>query len=126
MRFCWALPCVAFSVLLAVASAWFLAFIFLYMATFLTWSGWRSRRKGLRLQAEVDWWSKAKDGEEQDPLDPCCVRFGETGIRHDEMKCTRYRYKRPKPITREERLEIDRQWNEIIARFDDSEHGEEA
>lgn len=126
IRFCCAAACTAIGVLFAVASVWFMSFVALYSASFLIWRGFRIHGKGIRLERERVWWSKAKKGVEQDPLDPCCTPFGETGFRHDEPSCTRYRYLRPKPITREERLEIDRKWNEIISHMSDPEYGEEA
>lgn len=126
VRFCWALLCAVFGVLLAAASSWFLSLVFLYGACFLLWQGWCLRKKGLRFEAERNWWGKAKQGVQQNPLTPCCTLFGDTEFRHDESNCTRYRYPQSRPITREERLEIDRQWDEIISHMNDPEYGEEA
>lgn len=125
-RFLWSVMCVLLGVLFSAISAWFMAFVTLYAATFLAWRGWRIRAKGIRLELENEWWSRAREGVEQEPLDPCCVLFGDNGYRHDEATCTRYRYKKPKPITREERIDIDKAWNEIIAHLEDPEYGEEA
>lgn len=120
------LGCVVVSVLFMVAGLWPLSIVTLYLATFLLWSGWRQKGKADRREAEIEWWARAKKGIEQDPLNPCCLQFDETGYLHDEAVCTRYRYRRPRPITREERMEIDREWQQIISRLRDPEYGEEA
>lgn len=120
------LGCVAVSVLFVVAGLWPLSLISLYVATFLLWSGWRQKAKAERREAEIEWWARAKKGIEQDPLNPCCLQFDDTGYLHDEAVCTRYRYRRPRQITREERMEIDREWQQIISRLRDPEYGEEA
>ena len=120
-----ALGCVLVSVFFAVVALWPLSFLSLYCAAHLGWSGLIHRRKGARAVLEREWWIKAKNGVEQDPLDPCCVEFGNTGHVHNEERCTRYRYGRPKPITREERIDIDRAWEEIISHLRDPEYGEE-
>lgn len=121
-----ALGCAFVGVFFAVAALWMLSFLSLYCASFLGWSGLRHRWKGKRLKLESEWWARAKNGIEQDPLDPCCMRFGNTGHVHDEANCTRYRYKKPKPIDREERIEIEKAWIEIISHLHDPEYGEEA
>ncbi|MGH8967236.1 MAG: hypothetical protein ACRDXB_18170 [Actinomycetes bacterium] len=120
------LGCVAVSVLFVVAGLWPLSLISLYVATLLLWSGWRQKAKAERREAEIEWWARAKKGIEQDPLNPCCLQFDDTGHLHDETVCTRYRYRRPRQITREERIEIDREWQQIISRLHDPEYGEEA
>jgi len=124
-RFSSALGCVLVGVFFAVASLWLLSFLSLYCASFLVWSGFCFRRKAIRAELEEQWWIDAKNGAEQDPLDPCCMEFGNTGYVHDELKCTRYRYGRPRPITREELLKIDEAWNDIVSRLRDPEYGEE-
>lgn len=103
-----------------------MAFMSLYAAALLAWQGWHIRAKGIRLELERQWWGRARTGVEQEPLDPCCTLFGENGYRHDEASCTRYRYGKPRPITREELIDIDKAWNEIIAHLEDPEYGEEA
>jgi hypothetical protein len=119
VRFCSALGCVAVGVFFGAVSLWLMSFLALYSATFFLWSGFRNLKRHERIRREVEWWRRAKDGVEQDPLNPCCVEFGETGFLHDEQKCTRYRYGRPRPISKEEREEIDKAWSEIIAHFYD-------
>ncbi len=98
----------------------------LYAATFLLWRGWKTRSEYLRFQQEVEWWKNAKNGIEQDPLDPCCVLFGKTSLKHEEEYCTRRRYPKPRIISKEELAEIDRVWKEIVSHMDDPEYGEEA
>lgn len=125
-RFSLALGCVVTGVFFAVAALWLFSFLSLYCASFLTWRGWVNRKKGIRFRLEGEWWKKAKDGVEQDPFDPCCLKFGSTGHVHEEERCTRYRYERPKPITKDELARIEEAWNEIISHLRDPEYGEEA
>lgn len=113
-------------VFFVVAGLWPLSVVCLYLATFAWWVGWRSNAKARRMQLEREWWAKAKQGIEQEPLTPCCMEFDDTGFLHDEPHCTRYRYGRPRPITREELIEIDKSWVQIIAHLEDPEYGEEA
>lgn len=124
--FSFALGCVAVGVLFIVAGLWPFSIAALYVATFLVWSGYRQKMKAERQRAESEWWARAAKGIEQEPLHPCCLKFDDTGHVHDESVCTRHRYGRPKPITREERMEIDREWQQIISRLRDPEYGEEA
>jgi hypothetical protein len=120
------LVCVAVSTLFVVTGLWPLSIVSLYLATFFLWSGWRQKAKAERREAEIEWWMRARRGIDQDPLNPCCLQFGDTGYLHNDAACTRYRYRRPRPITREERMEIDREWEQIVSRLRDPEYGEEA
>lgn len=124
-HFLWALGCLLPCVFFGMIEWWFLSIVSLYLAFILLWSGWRSLGKGKRATLEQEWWARAREGVEQAPLSPCCTHYDETGFQHDEPHCTRYRYPPPKPISREERQEIDRAWSEIIAHLPDPECGEE-
>jgi hypothetical protein len=120
------LACLGAGVLLASWGAFLVSIVSLYLATFLLWRGWKTRSEYLRFLEEVQWWRNAKNGIEQDSLDPCCVLFGKTSLRHEEEYCTRRRFPKPRIISKGELEEIDRAWKEIIAHMDDPECGEEA
>jgi hypothetical protein len=124
--FSFALGSVVTGVLFVAAGLWPLSLVSLYAATLSWWIGCRSNGKARRMQLEREWWIRAKRGIEQPPLTPCCMEFEDTGFLHDEPHCTRYRYGRPRPITREELTEINLAWAEIIAHLEDPEYGEEA
>lgn len=117
--------CSALAFLCASWGSFFPSAICLHAASFCVWRGFRSRSEILRTAEEVEWWKNAKNGVEQDPLDPCCVLYGKTSLEHEEDHCTRRRYPKPRIITAEELVEIDRAWNEIISHMDDPEYGEE-
>jgi hypothetical protein len=125
-HFLWSIGCMILGVFFGIFAWWFMAVVSLYCALILIWSGWRSLGRSRRARLEEEWWRRARAGVEQAPLVPCCTEYGETGRGHDESHCTRYRYRPPKPISREERMEIDRVWSEIIANLPDPEYGEEA
>lgn len=121
-----ALGCILAGVFFLVTGLWFLSIVALYLAALMCWSGWHQKAKARRREAEIAWWARARKGVEQEPLHPCCLQFDDTGYLHDESVCTRYRYKRPRPITRQERMEIDREWERIVSRLRDPGYGEEA
>lgn len=112
-------------ILVAVWGLLLLSVIALYVATFLLLRGLKFRARGRRIKEEAEWWKRARSGVEQDPLYPCCVLFGKTLVHHAEEYCTRRRYPKPRIITKEELVEIDRKWKEIIEHLDDPEYGEE-
>lgn len=120
------LACLTAGVLLSFLEVFSFSILALYGGTFLMWRGWKTRSEYLRHLEEVEWWRNAKNGVEQDSLDPCCVLFGKTSMKHEEEYCTRRRYPKPRIISKDELVDIDRAWKEIIAHMDDPEHGEEA
>lgn len=125
IRFSGSAASLTVGVLLGSWGAFSICLLFLNIATFLLWRGWGARREGIRIQAEIEWWKKAKNGVEQESLSPCCLLFGETLYQHDEARCTRRKYPMPRVISREELAEIDAAWAEIISHMDDPEYGEE-
>lgn len=110
--------------LFLVVGLWPMTLVCTYLTVLTGWTAWRSSLKAKRRKMEIEWWARAKKGIEQEPLNPCCLEFDETGYLHDEAFCTRYRYKRPKPLTRQERIEIDEAWAEIVAHLKDQDFGE--
>lgn len=120
------LGCTGAGVLVASWGAFLPAIVLLYLSGFLFWRGWKIRSDCFRFQEEVEWWRNAKNGIEQDPLDPCCVLYGKTYLRHEEAYCTRRRYPKPRVISREELEKIDKAWEEIIFHLENPEFGEEA
>lgn len=124
IRFCCSLACLVMGVLLGAWGSLGACFLFLDIASLLLWRGWNVRAEGLRIKKESEWWINAKNGVEQEALDPCCVTYGETLFRHDDASCTRRRYPIPRVISAEELAEIDRVWAEMIAHMNDPESEE--
>lgn len=100
---------------------WPLVVFFLYGAVLLAWRAGSEVGRYRRRKVEDEWWRRQKQGVRQEPLTPCCMRFGDTRVFHDGMRCTR-------GYTQEEWIEqalIDATWDGMVAGLGDLDQKEE-
>lgn len=110
------------AVMLAATTTWPGVFIACYIALLSFWCSRAQARKGRRLEEEAEWWRRTRLGVRQPPLSPCCMRFDETGILHDQARCTAGRI----PELWFEPSCVDVRWQELIADLGDLNQEEEA
>lgn len=126
LRYVWgllagALVCVSMGVFFVATPYWPFVVFFLYGSVLLAWRAWAEMGRYRRRRAENEWWGRQKRGIRQEPLTPCCTRFGDTGNLHDEIRCT-------SGYTEEQWVEqalIDATWDGMIANLGDLDREEE-
>lgn len=74
---------------LASGSNWILTVLVAYLSVFFACYSYRQHLLHRRLVTEAVWMAFFLAGEKTAPLEPCCLRFGETRSLHDERRCTR-------------------------------------
>lgn len=77
------------AVWMADGSNWVVTVLVAYLSVFFAYYSHRQRLLHQRLVAEAVWMALFLAGEETVPLEPCCLRYGETRSIHEERRCTR-------------------------------------